>query len=168
MLCGCASFLSASIKMAERKKQKHSRKKVAMEGGHVSVRQKILLSAATVNWTDANKLSCVNKSLLISGKIHETYLCLMLLGGWGTGVGRPSLSICNSGKEESGKQPILPKSCIHTDLCSVRLFLWTLPENRDALQRLQHKFTKISGIPTNIHRNIEIQTTQPQLVQSFF
>lgn len=49
MLCGCASFLSASTKMAERKKQKPSRKRVAIEGGHVSVKQKIMLSGVTVN-----------------------------------------------------------------------------------------------------------------------
>lgn len=75
-------------------------------------------------------------------------------------MGRPSLSICNSGKEELGNKPILPRSCFHTNLCSVRLFFSTFPENRDALQRLKYEFTGISGIPTNIHKNIEIQMTQ--------
>lgn len=48
IFCG-ARFLSASIKMAQRKKQKYSRKKVAIEGGHLSVEQKILLCGVTVN-----------------------------------------------------------------------------------------------------------------------
>lgn len=51
MLCGYARFPTASIKMAERKKQnkKQSRNKVAIEGGHLSVEQKILLCGVTVN-----------------------------------------------------------------------------------------------------------------------
>lgn len=49
MFCGCARFLSASTKMAERKKQKYSRKKVATESGHLSVEQNILLCSVTVN-----------------------------------------------------------------------------------------------------------------------
>lgn len=32
MLCGCDTFLPAGIKMAERKKQKRGRKKVAIKG----------------------------------------------------------------------------------------------------------------------------------------
>lgn len=56
MLCGCARFLSTSIKMAEMKKWKYSRKKVARERGHLSAEQNILLCGVTVNWTATNKL----------------------------------------------------------------------------------------------------------------
>lgn len=59
MLCGCDTFLSVSIKMAERKKQKCSRKKVTIKGRHLSVEQKILLCGVTLKRTDINKFSCV-------------------------------------------------------------------------------------------------------------
>lgn len=56
MLCGCARFLSASTKMAQRKKANIQQK----EGGHLSVEQKVLFCDVTqVNSIDTNKLSCV-------------------------------------------------------------------------------------------------------------